>query len=117
MSILDPRTWLIWIGIAALAFTGGYVTHWKGAKNKAVAAGFEQYKADTKKVVSAADKLEVKNDRRNVEYKSIEKIVEKIVYRDVYRSECVDDDGLRVINQALKGGVAAKPDKTLPAAK
>lgn len=41
---------------------------------------------------------------RTVQYKTITKTVEKLVDRPVYKNQCVDEQGLEVINKALSGG-------------
>lgn len=43
--------------------------------------------------------------------------VERIIERPVYLNACIDDDGLRIINDAIKGGGISKPVGTVPTTK
>lgn len=50
----------------------------------------------------AAKYEETKNGRK-ANGEVVTKVVKQIVTRNVYRNVCIDDDGLRVANEALKG--------------
>lgn len=54
-----------------------------------------------------AQELEKARAQREIVYRTITKEVDKIVDRPVYRNVCLDDDGLRVINDALRGEAAS----------
>jgi hypothetical protein len=56
---------------------------------------------------------ELKNKRQD-DARVITKQVEKVVTRDVYRNICLDDDGLRIINEAISGTSPTKPDAEMP---
>ncbi len=59
-----------------------------------------------------AQELEKARAQREIVYRTITKQVDRIVDRPVYRNVCLDDDGLRVINDALSG--QATPDPGQP---
>ena len=75
-----------------------------------------QRAAEAKQAEGASTKLETGNAKAKVVYRTITKEVDKIVTRDVYRNVCLDDDGLRVARDAIRGEIApaAKPDKPVP---
>ena len=64
-----------------------------------------------------AEELEQAKAKREIIYRTITKTVDRIVDRPVYRSDCLDDDGLRIANEALTGtpAAASQPDADLPA--
>lgn len=65
-----------------------------------------------------AEELEKARAQREIVYRTITKEVDRIVDRPVYRNVCLDDDGLRVINEALAGAPASagEPDAAMPGA-
>lgn len=52
-----------------------------------------------------------------VKYQTITQTVERLIDRPVYRSDCIDDDGMRVITDAIAttNGDATNPPSTSPA--
>lgn len=109
--------------VAALVFTAGAGAAYKLTADhydaKAAAqqqAAAEAYQARTVELNAIAAQLEqARHDRKTV-YRTITRDVEKVVTRDVYRNICLDDDGVRAINDALAGTHSGQPDATLPAA-
>jgi len=110
--------------IAALCFTGiVFGTGWqvKGAFLAKEQLGIEKAKdafmvayrdAEANKAIILESKLS--------ELKANEKVIErervKIVNRDVYHNECIDVDGLRLIEQARAGKAdTSKPADRVPA--
>lgn len=65
-----------------------------------------------------AEELEKARAQREIVYKTITKEVERVVNRPVYLNVCLDDDGLRLINDALAGPSTApgQPDAAMPSA-
>lgn len=64
---------------------------------------------------TAAAKHEADKERIRIEYVPITKTVEKIVEKPFYRDACLDNDGLRVLRDAISGSVGpSKPDAELP---
>lgn len=76
----------------------------------------EAYTAKEKQYNEAAQALEVARNEREIVYRTIEKRVEKVVDRPVYRNVCLDDVGLRIVNDALAGRASdpGKSDTTMP---
>lgn len=58
---------------------------------------------EEQQIKAAAAALEAERAKRKVVYRTITKTVDKIVERPVYRQQCMDDDGLRCVNAALRG--------------
>lgn len=55
-------------------------------------------------------------ERERVVFETIERQVAQVVERPVYRDVCLDDDGVRIVNAAIAGRVAAlggEPGPTL----
>ena len=108
---------LIELGLAFLILFGAYM--WVG--NHAV----EQYKqelvveqakvndAQQKKYNLVVGELEELKLKRQDNAKVLYKQVEKVITRDVYRNVCLDDDGLRLINEAISGGRTSEPTTTV----
>ena len=111
--------------LAALLFMAGLWTGWRLAstsyqsdiiKQQQLVA--DQIEAAAKKSNVQAEELEKARADREIIYRTITKTVDRIVDRPVYRSDCIDDDGLRIANEALTGAPAAagKPDAAVPKA-
>ena len=77
----------------------------------------EADKAQQDKLNTVSAELETLKAVRADNAKVIYKVVEKIVTRDIYRNDCVDADGLSVINAAISGTSPAKPDAAVQPAK
>ena len=117
---------LIYAGIAAGLIGLGSAVGWKvtsdyyeakHAKDDRVA--LEDFKTAVLGMNQLSAALEESRREKKIVYKTIRKLVPEIVERPVYRNECVDDDGLRVINYALAGqihtGESANPVPADPA--
>ena len=63
-----------------------------------------------------AEELEKTRAQREIIYRTITRQVDKIVDRPIYRADCLDDDGLRITNEALTGAPAAagRPAAAVP---
>lgn len=68
------------------------------------------------KAASAAADLETERSKSHVVYQTITHEVDHVTERPVYRSECLDADGVRLVNAALSGSSAASGvlDPALP---
>jgi hypothetical protein len=76
----------------------------------------EQQRAkDAAQAEQATKGLEVKNAKAKVVYRNITRNVDKIVERVSYRNICLDADGLRAANDAIRGavGTTGEPDATV----
>ena len=86
-------------GIYAKGYYSGKATvtaEWQAANEKARAE-------EAAKANQAATKLEVSREKARVVYRTIKQEVEKIVERPVYLQACLDEEGLKLANQAIKG--------------
>lgn len=70
------------------------------------------------KISDATTKKESADEKAKVIYKTITRTVDRYIDRPIYRQQCLDPDGLRDANSALRGPSATtgKPDKPVPAA-
>lgn len=110
--------------IAAIIFTLGAGVSWKvtsdhyeakHAKDDRVAREDFQTAVLGMNQLSAA--LQGKKSEQKTVYRTIQKEVPVVVDRPVYRNECVDDDGLRLVNEALAGKLRTSGhDAAVPAA-
>ena len=77
-----------------------------------------QYQSEVKRAAANQKALQDKKEKTRVIYQTITREVDKIVDRPVYTNICIDDDGLRLINDALAGRApvdGAVPGATSPA--
>lgn len=127
--------WLYVIAGAAIlaAVTGAYFyvdLNWettagiaRGEEKKQAewsAAAEAQRGREAEQADNAATKLETDNAKSRVVYKTLTQTVDRYIDRPVYRNVCLDADGLRDANAALRGGQGAdpaKPDKPMPGLK
>lgn len=74
-------------------------------------------KENDERIFKLAAELEVAKNTKRVEYEKTVKYITKIVERPVYLRECIDDDGLRTINETIAGGplTSGEPSTTVPA--
>ena len=112
---------MIWTHMAAavvagaLAFGGAWrVQDWRfGAKEKErLEQEAELRRMNAKRVDTAAVNHENFKERERVVYQTITETVDRIVERPVYRNVCLDDDGVRALNAAIRG--AADPGIPAP---
>lgn len=60
---------------------------------------------DSLRLNTISSVLEATLNEKRIVYRTIEKRIPQIVERPVYRNVCLDDDGLRLINDALAGSI------------
>lgn len=114
-----PPTWLF-AGALALFVAGGWCGHRITAEHDAAKAAEAEraaaaaYQARTVELNTIAAQLEQSRHDRKTIYRTITRDVEKVVTRDVYRNECLDTDGLRIVNDALAGARTGQPDAAVP---
>lgn len=103
---------------AAAAVAGGTwkVQDWRyGAKETArLEAEAEHRRMDAKRIDTAAAGHE--GDKREiiVQWKTITKEVDRVVEKPVYRDMCFDDDGMRVLREAIAPTPASEPPGAVP---
>lgn len=101
----------------ALGIAGGWnVQKWRyeSKEAKRIEAQVQAEKRRDKASYDASAKFE--KDRQDVQtrFRTITVEVEKIVDRPIYGQQCFDNDGLRIINDAIKA-TASEPSATVPA--
>lgn len=90
----------------ALGFLGGWKTEaWRhdAAQLDAQRAATAKFKRDEKRVDVAAVGHEEFKAKEEIVYVDRVRIVTKLVDRPVYRNQCIDDDGVRLLNDAIAG--------------
>ena len=96
------------VGVAALAigFGGGWKINdwrWDAADKQRIEreAKKKNEQIETAQEVSAVvEKIRTVNEIR---YRTVTVTLEKIVDRPVYLNQCIDDDGLRILNDQISG--------------
>jgi hypothetical protein len=102
---------------AALAFAGAWrVQEWRhdALDKERIEAANELRRERERGADNAAASHEAFKENERVVYKTITETVDKIVERPVYRNVCLDADGLRQLNAAITGRIAA-PGELAPA--
>lgn len=114
--------WQIYAGLTAAALAVGFlggvkVEDWRhdAAQLAAQNAATAKFKRDEKRVDLAAVGHEDFKAKEEIVYVDRVRTVTKLVARPVYRNVCIDDDGLRLLNDAIAGRPAAgQPAPALP---
>jgi hypothetical protein len=81
------------------------------------AAARLQRDQEAAQAAGAASVLEKDNVKARTVYRTLTRTVDRYIDRPVYRNVCLDADGLRDANAALRGGPLpdpAQPDKPVP---
>jgi len=94
---------------AALAGVLAFGSAWKiqdwrfGSKEKERLEQVQEAKRmREKQVVTASENYEKKKEVTRVKYVTITQEVEKIVDRPVYKNICIDEDGIKLINEGIE---------------
>lgn len=100
-----------WWGVHSIE-KGGYERGMAECARKAQ----EQRDKETKQGAGASTQLETGNAKAKVVYRTITQSVDRYIDRPVYRNVCLDADGVRDANAALRsaGAPAGQPDKPVP---
>lgn len=116
---------LILYGVAALAVIASLWAIYHGIEKR----GYERGRAECERAAkaqrdaelaagaAASKQLETENAKSRTVYRTITRNVDRIVDRPIYRDRaCLDDDGLRIAADALRGPRAdtRKPDGAVP---
>lgn len=95
--------------LAAGATAGWQVQGWRHARLEAQrledAAEVKRLRARTADTASGGH--EADREQIRTEFQIITKEVERVVEKPVYRNVCLDADGLRILERAIRGGSAA----------
>lgn len=103
--------------LAAGATAGWQVQGWRHARLEAqrleAEAETQRLRARSAAVASAGH--ETDREQIQVEFQTITREVERVVEKPVYRNVCLDADGLRLVERAVRGGAATgEPGDALP---
>jgi hypothetical protein len=109
---------------ATLLFGGGAYVGYQYESGQRAKEKVAMAEEATAKLKAATDKsnrlsvaLEKERAKRDEKFGELSSKLDDLTKRPVYATRCIDDDGLRVINDALVGAPATsgKPDKSVPA--
>ena len=64
---------------------------------------FVEYTTQTEKLNGISAELEKSKNEKQIVYRTITKKVEKLIERPIYSIDCIDADGMQLINSALAG--------------
>lgn len=102
---------------AAIAFAGAWqIQAWRAdsAELKRTQAAKTEFLKREKEAYAPSVAHEQFKQRERVVYEVITETVDKIIERPVYRNVCIDPDGLRSLNAAVRGS-ADDPSQPRPA--
>ena len=107
------------IAIMGMIGTGVYKVKEWGAdevRQEWAAANLKAKAESEARISKAADDLAAERKKRKIVIREVTTYVDKIVDRPVYRTVCLDDDGLRCLDSAIRGESTAgcKPDGRMP---
>ena len=92
--------------VSALAgFGGGWkIQDWRceAKENARVAAEAEGRKMKEKTATTASTNYEVKKEKLRIKYVKTTEYVDRFIDRPVYKNVCMDEDGLKAINEAME---------------
>jgi hypothetical protein len=105
------------LAVLLLGFSAGWKTNgWR--HDAALHAAQVQQQRDTMKRIDRIDEASVSHEsfkaKEESRYVERVKIVREIVERPVYRNTCIDPDGMRLINSAIRGEDTSEPKTDLP---
>lgn len=76
---------------------------WQAKEQKRIAKDNELVEEKREVAQVASTKFEEKKVANEVQYRTVTVTLEKIVDRPVYLNQCLDDDGLRILNDQISG--------------
>lgn len=102
------------IGIYAIVSStvfalGGYLGHtltansYKADMLEAQKQAFVEYTTQTEKLNIISQELEKSKNEKQIVYRTITKKVQKLIERPIYSTDCIDVDGMQLINSAFEG--------------
>ncbi len=109
--------------VSATVFAlGGYLGHtltansYKADMLEAQKQALIEYTTQTEKLNGISAELEKSKNEKQIVYRTITKKVEKLIERPIYSIDCIDADGVQLINSALAGKTSdtKEPITTLP---
>ena len=96
--------------VSATVFAlGGYLGHtltansYKADMLEAQKQAFVEYTTQTEKLNIISQELEKSKNEKQIVYRTITKKVQKLIERPIYSTDCIDVDGMQLINSAFEG--------------
>jgi len=96
--------------VSATVFAlGGYLGHtltansYKADMLEAQKQALIEYTTQTEKLNGISAELEKSKNEKQIVYRTITKKVEKLIERPIYSIDCIDADGVQLINSAFAG--------------
>lgn len=119
--LAGPYIYLVYILLVVLVLGGTYLKGRLDGReicNNRIAEiqteSFNKERAAYARATQAAAELEDARSQAAVKYRTITKEVQRVVEKPVYRDVCLDSDGLRLANDALRKALPPKPAGRLP---
>ena len=107
---MNPLTSLLIAGLVGMALGAGGAgkvvsNHYRAEAAAQKEADAKAYQARTIEFNQVSAELEQARNDRKIVYRTITRNVQTYIDRPVYQRECLDDDGLKSINDALSGSI------------
>lgn len=90
----------------AVGFAGGWKTQgwrWDAADKQRMEQENKERQRQLDRANTASTTFEDKRATNETRYRTVTVTLEKVVERPVYLQQCLDDDGLRVLNEQISG--------------
>jgi hypothetical protein len=92
----------------AVGFAGGWTTQgwrWDAADKQRMEQEAREKSRALDRANTASGTFEEKRTANETRYRTVTVTLEKVVERPVYLNQCIDDDGLRVLNEQISGNI------------
>lgn len=93
------------VGAAGGAYSTWQVQEWRwtaAAKRDAVQSAKDLHRK-LERAQTASGAYEAKRTTNEIQYRTVTVTVEKVIEHPVYLSQCMDADGLRILNEQIAG--------------
>ena len=94
---------LVGSGIGSVVGWKWNASSWQAKEQKRITKDNELVEEKREVAQEASTKFEEKKVANEVQYRTVTVTLEKIIDRPVYLNQCLDDDGLRVLNDQISG--------------
>ena len=102
----------------AVGFAGGWKTQgwrWDAADKQRLEQEAKDLHRMTERAHASSGAYEAKKVANEIRYRTVTVTLEKIIDRPVYLNQCLDDDGLRALNQQItRAADPGQPSIKLP---
>ena len=96
------------VGVTWHVVSGHYELKEAADLAKAQQAAAVQYQSITQKYNDVSAQLETAKAQKQIVYQTITREIPTIIDRPVYLQQCMDSDGVKLVNQALMGGLGGQ---------